>query len=203
MRFPGLRSRLKPVAGRRYRGERLKLTLKAVVAASVAWLVARYLVGHPQPYFAPLAALLGVYPTVAWSLTESLAYGAGFAVGAGIAIPVGLLIGPNTFGIAVVLFVGMMIAGWRRLGDQSPQVAFIALFALLFGGHQVVDYVWPRLGDVGIGLAIGLAVNVLIFPPLYVRRGEYAIAEARHPDRRHGGTCRIRRRARRVGAGLG
>ncbi|MGP4026982.1 FUSC family protein [Actinomadura sp. 3N407] len=179
MRIGGLRGHLMPFAGGRYWAERLKLTLKAVVAAVVAWLTAKYLVGHPQPYFAPLAALLGVYPTVARSVKESLAYGAGFALGAGIAIPVGLVIGATTLGIAVVLFVAMMIAGWRRLGDQAPQVAFIALFALLFGGHQVTGYVLPRLGDVMIGLLVGLAVNTVIFPPLYLRRGEYAVGEMR------------------------
>lgn len=168
-----------PFAGRRYWMERLKLTLKAVVAAVVAWLVAKHLVGHPQPYFAPLAALLGVFPTVARSIKESLAYGAGFALGAAIAVPVGLMIGATTLGIAAVLFVAMMIAGWRRLGDQAPQVAFTALFALLFGGHEVVRYVLPRLGDVMVGLVVGLAVNTMIFPPLYLRRGEYAVGEMR------------------------
>ncbi|XRQ04231.1 FUSC family protein [Actinomadura welshii] len=179
MRTKGLRSRLNRFAGRRYWTERLKLTLKAVVAAAVAWLIAKYLVGHPQPYFAPLAALLGVYPTVARSVQESVQYGAGFAIGAAIAVPVGLLLGSTTLGIVVVLFIGMMVAGWRRLGDQSSQVAFTALFALLFGGHQVVDYVLPRLGDVAIGLVVGLSVNALVFPPLYLRRAEDAVREMR------------------------
>lgn len=168
-----------PFAGRRYWTERLKLTAKAVVAAVLAWVLATRLPGHSQPYFAPLAALLGVYPTVVRSVRESLAYAAGFGLGAGIAIPVGLLVGPTTAGIAVVLVVAMMAAGWRRLGEQSPQVAFTALFALLLGGHEVVGYTLPRLGDVAIGLGVGLGVNVVVFPPLYLRRGEYAVREVR------------------------
>ncbi|TDC71026.1 hypothetical protein E1200_03265 [Actinomadura sp. GC306] len=168
-----------PFAGRRYWEEHTKLTVKAVVAAVVAWLTAKHLVGHPDPYFAPLAALLGVYPTVVRSVQESLRYGAKFVLGAALAIPVGLLIGPTTLGIAVVLLVSMMVAGWRRLGDQSSQAAFTALFALLFGGHQVVAYVLPRLGDVALGLLVGLVVNATVFPPLYLRRGEDAVGEMR------------------------
>ncbi len=175
----GLRSRLLPFAGRRYWAERARLTAKAVVAAVVAWLIAKYPVGHPQPYFAPLAALLGVYPSVVRSVRESVAYGAGFVIGAGLAIPVGLLLGPTTLGIAVVLVLAMMASGWRRLGDQSSQVAFTALFALLLGGHEVVGYTLPRLGDVALGLAVGLIVNATLFPPLYLRRAEYAVREVR------------------------
>lgn len=179
MRTGGLRSHLLPFAGRRYWAERAKLASKAVVAAVVAWLIAKFPVGHQQPYFAPLAALLGVYPTVVRSVRESLGYAAGFVIGAGLAIPVGLLLGPTTLGIAVTLALAMLASGWRRLGDQSSQVAFTALFALLLGGHQVVGYTLPRLADVAIGLAVGLIVNATLFPPLYLRRAEYTVREVR------------------------
>ncbi|NEA21463.1 aromatic acid exporter family protein [Actinomadura bangladeshensis] len=175
----GLRKHLMPFAGRRYWEERARLTLKAVVAAVIAWLIAKYPVGHQQPYFAPLAALLGVYPTVVRSVRESVTYGAGFVIGAGIAIPVGLTVGPTALGIAIVVVLTMMVSGWRRLGGQSSQVAFTGLFALLVGGHQVVGYTLPRLGDVAIGLSVGLIVNAVLFPPLYLRRGEYAVREVR------------------------
>lgn len=174
-----MRRYLLPWAGRRYWQERLKLTAKAVVAAVIAWVVAHYPVGHPEPYFAPLAALLGVYPSVVRSVRESVAYAAGFVIGAALAIPVGIWIGPNVLGIAVVLALAMMASGWRRLGGQASQVAFTALFALLLGGHQAVEYTLPRLADVALGLAIGLIVNALVFPPLYLRRAEYAVDETR------------------------
>ncbi|MES9542029.1 aromatic acid exporter family protein [Actinomadura sp. NPDC000600] len=168
-----------PFAGRRYWSERAKLTLKAVLAAVVAWVIAKYGIGQSQPYFAPLAALLGVYPTVVRSVRESLAYGSGFVIGAALAIPVGLLVGPNIAGIAAVLVLAMMASGWRRLGEQSSQVPFTALFVLLLGGHEVVSYTLPRLADVATGLVVGLGMNAVVFPPLYLRRGEYAVRELR------------------------
>jgi uncharacterized membrane protein YgaE (UPF0421/DUF939 family) len=179
VRISGLRGYILPWAGWRYWRERSKLTAKAVLAGVLAWVAARYVVGNPEPYFAPLAALLGVYPSVVRSVRESLAYGAGFVIGAALAIPVGIWIGPNVTGIAVVLFLAMMASGWRRLGGQASQVPFTALFALLLGGHDALGYTLPRLGDVAVGLAVGLAVNALVFPPLHLRRAEYAVERTR------------------------
>ena len=56
-------------------------------------------------------------------------------------------------------------------------MTFTALFALLLGGHQPVSYVTHRMVDVGIGVVTGLAVNVLVFPPLQLRPAEHAIRQ--------------------------
>jgi uncharacterized membrane protein YccC len=161
----------------RYWQDQVRLAVKGAIAAVAAWALARYAVSQPDPYFAPLAALLGVYPTVARSLREGLRYMAGFVLGAALAIPVGMLLGPGLAGIAIVVLAGVLIGGWRRLGDQSPQVTFTALFALLLGGYQPFHYVAHRMVDVGIGLVTGLAVNALVFPPLQLRPAEHAIRQ--------------------------
>src|SRR5580704_16452502 len=76
----------------RYWQDRTRLAVKGAIAAVVAWVLAKYAAGQADPYFAPLAALLGVYPTVARSLRESLQYIAEFVLGAALAVPVGLLL---------------------------------------------------------------------------------------------------------------
>jgi uncharacterized membrane protein YccC len=114
---------------------------------------------------------------VARSLREGVQYAAGFLLGAALAIPIGIVLGPGIAGIAVVVIAGVLVSGWHRLGDQSPQVTFTALFALLLGGHQPFAYITHRLIDVGIGVATGLAVNVLVFPPLQLRPAEHAIRQ--------------------------
>lgn len=143
----------------------------------VAWVLAKYAAGQPDPYFAPLAALLGVYPTVARSLRESIQYIAGFVLGAALAVPVGVLLGPGTAGIAVIVLAGMLIASWRRLGDQSAQVTFTALFVLLLGGHQPWHYVTHRMSEVAIGVITGLVINIVVFPPLQLRPAEHAVRQ--------------------------
>jgi uncharacterized membrane protein YccC len=161
----------------RYWQDRTRLAVKGAFAAAVAWVLAKYAAGQPDPYFAPLAALLGVSSTVARSLRESIQYIAGFVLGAALAIPAGLLLGPGTAGIAVIVLAGMLIASWRRLGDQNAQVTFTALFALLLGGHQPLHYVTHRMSEVAIGVVTGLVVNIAVFPPLQLRPAEHAVRQ--------------------------
>src|SRR5207302_772639 len=59
-----------PAGPVRYWQDQVRLAVKAAIAAVGAWALARYAVGQPDPYFAPLAAFLGVYPTVARSLRK-------------------------------------------------------------------------------------------------------------------------------------
>ena len=151
--------------------------MKGAIAAVVAWVLAKYAAGQPDPYFAPLAALLGVYTTVARSLRESMQYVAGFVLGAALAVPVGLLLGPGTAGIAVIVLAGMLIASWRRLGNQSAQVTFTGLFVLLLGGHQPLHYVTHRVSEAAIGVVTGLVINIAVFPPLQLRPAEYAVRQ--------------------------
>jgi uncharacterized membrane protein YccC len=158
----------------RYWQDRGRVAAKCALAA---WALARYAAGQQDPYFAPLAALLGVSPTVARSLREGLQYVAGFVLSAVLSIPVALVLGPSIAGIAAVVPAGVVIGTWRRLGGQSTQVTFTALFVLLIGGYQPLRYLTPRLIDVGIGVVIGLAVNVLVFPPLQLRPAEYAVRQ--------------------------
>ena len=161
----------------RYWQDRGRVAVKCALAAMAAWTLARYAAGQQDPYFAPLAALLGVSPTVARSVREGLQYVAGFVLGAVLAIPVALVLGPSIASIAVVVLAGVVMGSWRRLGGQSTQVTFTALFVLLIGGYQPLHYLTPRLIDVGIGVTIGLAVNVLVFPPLQLRPAEYAVRQ--------------------------
>ena len=161
----------------RYWQDRGRLATKCALAAVAAWVLARYAAGQHDPYFAPLAALAGVSSTVARSLREGMQYVAGFALGAVLAIPVAVVLGPSIAGIVVIVLAGVVIGSWRRLGGQSTQVTFTALFVLLIGGYQPLRYLSPRLIDVGIGVIIGLAVNVLVFPPLQLRPAEHAIRQ--------------------------
>ena len=161
----------------RYWQDRTRLAVKGTIAAVVAWVLAKYAAGQPDPYFAPLAALLGVYPTVARSLRESIQYIAGFVLGAALAVPVGIWLGPETAGIAVIVLAGTLIASWRRLGDQSAQVTFTALFALLLGSHQPWHYITHRMSEVAIGVITGLVINIAAFPPLQLRPAEHAVRQ--------------------------
>jgi uncharacterized membrane protein YgaE (UPF0421/DUF939 family) len=66
----------------RFWRDRSRRAVKAAIAAAAAWALAKSAAGQPDPYFAPLAPLLGAYPTVARSLRDSFQYVGGFLLGA-------------------------------------------------------------------------------------------------------------------------
>lgn len=147
-------------------GDRVTTAVKATIAAVGAWLIARYLVGHPDPYFAPISALVSVQATVVRSLREGASFAACFALGVLVALASAELLGPGLFSLAITLLVGTLLGGWRRFGAQGIEVPFTATFVLLLGGAHPEHFVLGRLVDVAVGVPVGIAINAFVLPPL-------------------------------------
>ena len=84
--------------------------LQTAAAASLAYLVAVYVLGHEQPFFAPIAAVvcLGVTLGRRWKRAVELVLGV--AVGLAVADLLVLLIGTGTVQIGVVVALAMVAA---------------------------------------------------------------------------------------------
>src|SRR5215469_5330071 len=65
---------------RRLRGGAL-LAAQAGVAAALAWLVAHDLIGHPRPFFAPIAAVVVLNVSVGQRLRRAIELVVGVALG--------------------------------------------------------------------------------------------------------------------------
>lgn len=154
---------------------RVLLAAKAALAAGLAWGLAPLLpfVSAEYAYYAPLGALISMYPTVARSARSGaeavLGLGLGIVVGiAGFAL---LLAGvPGVAAVAAVAAAGVLASGIRVLGAGREWVPIAALFVLVFGGADLEEYSLGYLVHVAFGVLVGLAVNALILPPLYLRR---------------------------------
>lgn len=153
------------------RGARLLLALKTALAVSLAWIVAQRMPGviDDYPYYAPLGAISAMYPTVLGSVRAGLQTVAGLALGILLAAGVLLLGEPNLVTVALAVGVGVLLAGVRRLGAGAEYVPVAALFVLIIGGQDAEGYSAGFLVQMAVGVAIGLAVNVLVFPPLDFR----------------------------------
>jgi len=151
---------------------RLLLAAKTAFAASVAWLLAPHLpfIDAHYSYYAPLGAVISMYPTLISSVRTGLQALFGLAVGAGLAFGVLALGGPRVVGVALVVGVGVLVSGVRFLGAGRSWVPITALFVLLIGGPQADQYSWNYLVHMIFGVLVGVVVNVLILPPLYLRR---------------------------------
>ncbi|PJJ48285.1 uncharacterized membrane protein YgaE (UPF0421/DUF939 family) [Mumia flava] len=159
-----LRSRLIAV-----RAETTSL-VQVAVAAGLAWFVAHDLVGHPQPFFAPVAAILVIYGGAGgrWRITVEL------VVGVSVGVLVGelliMVIGRGAWQIMVIVFLAVAAAtflGLRGLArtQAATSASLLAAIAPLSSGDPAIG----RFIDASVGGLVGLAL-VLLVPMNPVRR---------------------------------
>jgi uncharacterized membrane protein YccC len=139
---------------------------KTVVAAVIAWLVAVKAFGLAQPFLAPWAAMLVVHPTVYRTLKRGLQQAGAAVLGVLLAFAAGTTLGVNAAALAVVLTLALAAGLTRPLRAESTTAAATALVVLLTGYSDDAGLVFTRLLDTGIGIAVGLLVNLLVWPPL-------------------------------------
>jgi hypothetical protein len=143
---------------------------KAALAGVLAWLVAGWWLDSPLAVIAPWVAIVTVQTTVYRSVRDGLWLLGAMTVGTVLATGVHVLVGNTLVAMCIVLPATLALTLWWRVGDQGVYVATTALFVLVYGSvtfGAVVD----RLREAAIGAAIGVAVNALILPPVYHRRG--------------------------------
>ena len=140
--------------------------LKTVLAAVGAWLLARNVLGTSQPFLAPWAALLTVHATVYRTFARGAQQVGATVLGVLLAFAAGTTLGVNAASLGVVLLLGMVAGTTRQLRAESTTAATTALVVLLTGGSGDSGVLAARLLDTGVGIGVGLAVNLLVWPPL-------------------------------------
>lgn len=164
-----------------FTGQRLQLAAKAALAAGVAFAVAPLMPGAAAeyPYYAPLGALVSMYHNVAGSVRQGLQALAGLALGIGLAFALVSIGEPSPLAVAVFMGVGVLLGGLPRIGSGSDWIPTAALLVLLVGGSDRDDFSFGYLIQMGVGVAVGIAVNFLIFPPLRFRAAASSLGELR------------------------
>ncbi|MGM7666072.1 FUSC family protein [Microbacterium sp. A93] len=145
---------------------RLLLVAKTALAVGLAWMIAPHLPGvtDDYPYYAPLGALVSMYPTLMSSLRSSLQTVLGLVTGIGLAALVVVAVGPSWWSIPIVVGLGVLVSGTGWFGSGQEYIPIAALFVLIIGGQNADAYSLGYLTQMGLGVAIGLAVNILIAP---------------------------------------
>src|SRR5437762_9644581 len=82
----------------------------AAVAAALAWLIAHSLLGHPQPFFAPIAAAISLSTSRIQRSRRIVQMVIGVLLGIAIAELLSALIGTGTIAIGVIAFVTLSAA---------------------------------------------------------------------------------------------
>ncbi|WP_333777967.1 FUSC family protein [Streptomyces sp. IBSBF 3136] len=151
--------------------------LKAALAAWVAWAVSGWWLHAPVAFVAPWVAVVLVESTVYRSIARGLQQLAAIAVGTVAATAVGLLLHDTMAAMALVMPVVMLLGHWRRLGSQGIYAATGALFVLTNGPVALTTSA-ARLGEGLFGAVVGIAVNALIRPPVYLRDTRAVLRDA-------------------------
>ena len=96
--------------GRRRVRAVVALALQTGVAAGLAWFVAHDLVGSPNPFFAPIAAVITLAVSVGQRLRRTAELVAGVAIGILVGDAIILTIGSGPWQIALIVFLAVVAA---------------------------------------------------------------------------------------------
>jgi len=141
--------------------------LQASVAAGVAWYVAHDLLGHAQPFFAPIAAAVALSTSHVQRSRRSVQMMVGVLLGIGVSELLHPLVGDSAVSIGLVVFVTLLLAVALGIGFVGEGMMFfnqaaasavlvIALHRAGTGAERAVDAV--------VGGAVALVIGVGFFP---------------------------------------
>jgi hypothetical protein len=172
----GRRVDLRRLASRREDGSPLGLrTAKTTLAAVISWELALRLPGSQPPVLAPLTALLVTQLTLVKTITGSLQRVASVTAGVLLALGMADLLGLHWWSVGLVIFVSLAVGQVLRLGPHRLEVPISALLVLTLGGTAGIAR--TRVLETLIGAGVGVVVNAVLVPPVYVRPAGEAIYE--------------------------
>ena len=148
---------------------------KTALAAALAWVIAHTAFDVAQPFLAPWAALLTVHATVFGSLRSGVQQVVATVVGVLVAFAAGHFLGVSALSLGIAVLVGLAAGSVRGLRSESTTAAATAIVVLTTGYADDGGMLAARLLDVGIGVAVGLLVNLLVWPPLRDRVAAHQI----------------------------
>ncbi|MGU3643959.1 hypothetical protein ACLBXX_03265 [Microbacterium sp. C23T] len=163
---------------------RLLLAAKTSLAAVLAWYLAPLIpfAEDQYSYYAPLGALVTMHPTIARSarVGGEVLIGLALGIGLGLCGIAAMRLGaPGGLVLGLVIGVGVLLGGLRLLGVGGDWAPLAGLFVLLTGSADPEGFSISYLGTVAFGVVIGIAVNLVVVPPLYLRRASERLSALR------------------------
>jgi len=163
---------MKGVLSRRLRdplfwGDVLQL-FKTALAAVVAWVLADAVLELSQPFLAPWTALLVVHATVYSTFSEGARQVAATVIAVLLAAGVGHAFGLDTAAVGVLIVAGLVLGSLPWFGTETTLIATTGLVVLTTGFTDDA-LLLERLAGTGIGVGVGLLVNLVVWPPLLRR----------------------------------
>jgi len=139
----------------------------ASLAAALAWLIAHDLLGHPQPFFAPIAAAIALSTSPIQRARRTVQMVSGVLLGIGIGEALVALLGTGTASLGLIVFLTMIAAQITGAGFFGQGMMFAnqaAASAILIvtlhrhgtGGERALDAI--------VGGVVAFVLGVILFP---------------------------------------
>ncbi|GGX78273.1 FUSC family protein [Streptomyces anandii] len=175
----GAAAKAVPRAGARVRAEFWPI-VQQTLAATAAWLIARHLVDHHEPFFAPVAAVVALNASRGERGTNAVRLLLGVGVGILTAELALTLFGSHGYGtLACATFTAMLVA--VLLGGERIVLAQAAVSAILAVVTSNAEAGPQRFTDALIGSGVALVASQVLFPPepvALLRRAETTALDA-------------------------
>jgi uncharacterized membrane protein YccC len=138
---------------------------KTVIAAVVAWVIAVHVFHLAQAFMAPWAALLTVQATVFGTVRRGAQQAGASVLGVLIGFAAWHVFGLDAVSLGAAVLAGLVVGSVRGVRAETTTAA-TAVVVLTTGYIDKSGMLAARLADTGIGIAVGLLVNVVVWPPL-------------------------------------
>ncbi len=163
---------------------RLVLAVKTAAAAAIAWYLAPFVpfAESEYSYYAPLGVLVSMYTTVVDSVRSGLQALFGLSVGIGLglgALAIVIQGVPAIVAVALVVAVGVALGGLHVFGAGREWIPIAGVFVLLLGGRDARDFSLSYLVTMGFGVIVGLLVQWIAAPPLYLSEARARLSDLR------------------------
>ncbi|WP_431975364.1 FUSC family protein [Micromonospora haikouensis] len=137
--------------------------VEATVAATVAWVLATRLVGHPQPFFAPAAALIVLGQARGQRMRRAVEVVLGVAAGVLVADVVVQALGPrNSWTVFTVILLTVVLAVAVGASSVSVVQAAVSALYLVVVAPPTESLIPFRFVDALIGGAVALVASQLV-----------------------------------------
>jgi len=152
-------------------------TAKTTLAAVLAYELARWLVGDQvPPLLAPLTALLVAQLTIFETVKSSLERVGSVVAGVLVAVLLSKVAGLTWWSLGIAIFASLVVGQLLRLGQQTLEVPISAMLVLAVAG-QTQAAAAGRVLETLVGAVTGVAVSVLLGPPVYVQPAGNAVGD--------------------------
>lgn len=141
--------------------------VQASGAAGLAWYIAHDVLGHADPFFAPITAAVTLSASNVFHAQRVIQNICGVALGISLGAAVQLLLGSEWIAMSGAVFIALCIAvliGHGFLGEGltfANQTAGSAILVMAITGG---DRLFERLQEAMIGGVLALALSLVVFP---------------------------------------